>query len=118
MLLFAVGQPAPLIRYKRRRPEDPADQPSKRLTAPEIPPSKHGCPFSILHYWRPRCGCFPDAMHTIGGVIKDLVRMLMGLHEKSRLKPEQVKYMRKKNGVDLRTRRKWEAGKLEQRILI
>lgn len=50
-------------------------------------------------------------MHTIGGVIKDLVRMLMGQHRKSRMTPNLEAYYLKKNRVDLRTVRKWEAGK-------
>lgn len=73
--------------------------------------AKYSCPFGILPYWRPRLGCFPDGMHTIGGVIKDLVRMLMAKHMvRSRLSKTLIAYQWERNGVDLRTKRPWEAG--------
>lgn len=53
-------------------------------------------------------------MHTIGGVIKDLVRMLMGKHRESRLTDNLQAWYLRKNLVDLRTNRKWEAGKFRQ----
>lgn len=102
----AEGQDEPPTQYSRSND-------NVRVSISDITPAADGCPFSILHYWRPCLGCFPDAMHTIGGVIKDLVRMLMGRHRESRLTPNLEKYYLKKNRVNLKHQdnRKWEAGK-------
>lgn len=115
LCLCAANQPEPVIRYKRQKADEPV-QPPERISASGLPLAACGCPFSILHYWRPRLGCFPDAMHTIGGVIKDLVRMLMGKHRESRLTANLKAYYLRKNHVDLQTNRKWEVGKCRSLI--
>lgn len=85
---------------------------TRMVRTSDIPIASRACPFSILHYWRPRLGCFPDAMHTIGGIIKDLLRMLMAKHMKnSRLSAVLVQYLLERNDLDVREAKPWEAGK-------
>lgn len=54
-------------------------------------------------------------MHTIGGVIKDLFRMLMGRHfKRGRMSDALVDYMVQRNKVPVATQKRWEAGKYLQ----
>lgn len=51
-------------------------------------------------------------MHTIGGVIKDLFKMLTSSQrDRGRLSESLIDYMLERNNVDLRETRPWEAGK-------
>lgn len=105
--LLAVDAP-PTRKYLKRHP---STNPSGPINIKTIQLAKHACPFSKLRYWRPRKGCFPDAMHTIGGVVKDLFRMLMGRHfKRGRMSDALVKYMVERNKVPLATQKLWEAG--------